>query len=209
LNKAQPNVNNCFISEPKQASMRAAAVRITAMHPRATSSTALRAWLAAVAVAICPAVLAQAPAASQPRSTVPAAAPPTVPAKPRTRIELPAAERQALGERTGPAPTADTPVIDELLPQAEDANRPNLDRPVTEIEQIRTGNRVTEIRVTPALTGRTYVIENRDQRQPITATGSTSGLTLPRLFTWEFGRPDERSAPPAGSAPPPPSSQTR
>ena len=92
------------------------------------------------------------------------------------------------------------------MPTDADAKAPPPEEPVTRIEQIRTDNRISEIRVTPALTGRTYTITNREGQQPISATESLSGLSVPKFFTFEFGRPTERSAPPL---PPPPSSQSR
>ena len=73
--------------------------------------------------------------------------------------------------------------------------------PRTCIEQIRTSNRITEIRVTPALTGRTYTITNREGRQPTSATDTSSSLSVPKFFTFECGRPEER---PAAALPPPP-----
>jgi len=75
----------------------------------------------------------------------------------------------------------------------------------TRIEQIRTLNGVSEIRVTPALTGRTYTIVNREGRQPTSATGTSSGLSVPMFFNFQFGRTDDR---PAAPVPPPPTSAT-
>jgi len=145
-------------------------------------------------------------APASPDARTPANAAPARPAgKPATRqrLELPAAEKQAIDAHASAAtPSAG----DELVPTEADAKAPPPDEPVTRIEQIYTDNRISEIRVTPALTGRTYTITNREGQQPISATESLSGLSVPKFFTFEFGRPTERPAPPL---PPPPSSQSR
>jgi hypothetical protein len=131
--------------------------------------------------------------------------PASKPAAPRTRIELPPAERQAIeGGKSENRPT--TPTRSELLPNADDATTTIIDEPANVIEQIRTSNRITEIRVTPAMTGRTYIMTNREGRQPTTATDTTSGLSVPKFFTFEFGRQADR---PAAALPPPPSSTSR
>ena len=92
------------------------------------------------------------------------------------------------------------------MPSAADAKAPPLaEEPGTRIEQVRTSNRISEIRVTPALTGRTYTITNREGRQPTSATDTSSSLSVPKFFTFEWGRADERPAP---ALPPPPSSST-
>jgi hypothetical protein len=127
-------------------------------------------------------------------------------AAPRTRIELSPAERQALdGTNASTRPTA--PTRDELLPTADDAQalQPAEERQ-TVIEQVRTPNRTTEIRATPALTGRTYTMTTREGRQPLSATGTSPGLSVPKFFTFEFGGTEERPAPTL--PPPPPSSST-
>ena len=124
---------------------------------------------------------------------------------PRQRIELPTAERQALEAGEAPRP-ASAPTRADLVPSAADAKAPPpAEEPRTRIEQIRTSNRISEIRVTPALTGRTYTITNREGRQPTSATETSSGLSVPKFFTFEWGRPEERPAP---ALPPPPSSST-
>jgi hypothetical protein len=179
----------------------------TMIRSRAGLQTVLRsAWPAAalaVAVALQPVgVAAQTAPAATPRAAPKPAVPAT--AGSRTRIELPPAERQALEDnRVTPA----APARNELLPQADDANGTLLEPPATVVDEIRTGNRVSEIRVTPALGGHTYTINNREGRQPITATGSPNSLSLPKFFTFEFGQPTERAVAPA--APPPPSTQSR
>ena len=143
---------------------------------------------------------ARAPASTGAKAGKPAAAP----AAPRQRIELTPAERQALDRAA--APPASAPVRDELVPTEADAKAVPPDEPATRIEQVWTSNRISEIRVTPALTGRTYTINNREGQQPMSATDTSSGLSLPKFFTFEFGRPAERPTP---GLPPPPSSTTR
>lgn len=126
-------------------------------------------------------------------------APPT----PRTRIELPAAEREAVETTTAPSPS---PTPDELLPTADDARalKPAAEQQTT-IEQVRLPNRSTEVRVTPALTGRTWTMTTREGQQPLSPTSTSPGLSVPKFFTFEFGGPSDA---PARSAPPPPSSAT-
>ncbi len=186
----------------------------TGIQSRAGLRAAARCALPAAAFTLTSA-LQPLPAFAQPLpafvQTAPAAVPraaPTqavsAPAAPRTRIELPAAERQALEDNRA---AQSAPARNELLPQADDSDGTLLEPPATVVDEIRTGNRVTEIRVTPALTGRTYTITNREGRQPITATGSPNSLSLPKFFTFEFGQPAERAVAPA--APPPPSTQSR
>ena len=142
------------------------------------------------------------------RALRPTAAPARPAAKPATRqrLELPAAEKQAIDARANAASPPAPAAGDELVPTEADAKASPPEEPVTRIEQVRTDNRISEIRVTPALTGRTYTITNREGQQPISATESRSGLSVPKFFTFEFGRPTERPVPPL---PPPPSSQSR
>jgi len=121
----------------------------------------------------------------------------------RTTIELPAAERRAM-ETTKPAPSSPTP--EELLPSADDAHTlPPAAEQQTTVEQVRLPNRTTEIRVTPALTGRTWTMTTREGRQPISPTATSPGLSVPNLFTFEWGRTSDA---PTANAPPPPSSAT-
>jgi hypothetical protein len=170
--------------------------------------------LSAVALAIglaLPAmVLAQAapsvPSDARPTQAAPNAGTPAgKPAAPRTRIELPAAERQAI-ESGRSESRSTTPNRNELLPNADDASTTIIDEPANVIEQIRTSNRISEIRVTPAITGHTYIMTNREGRQPTTATDTSSGLSVPKFFTFEFGRAAEQ---PSAPLPPPPSSSSR
>jgi hypothetical protein len=139
-----------------------------------------------------------------PASTAPAQ--PTAASKtPRQRIELPKAERQALEAEEAPR-QATGPTQADLVPSDADTQAsPQLDEKRTRIEQVRTSNRISEIRVTPALTGRTYTITNREGRQPTSATDTSSNLSVPKFFTFEWGGTEERPSPPL---PPPPSSST-
>ena len=165
------------------------------------------AWVALAAVPGL--VYAQASSAPAAKPAAPAAA--TRPASTpepaaRTRIELPASERRALEAAETPTkPSADV-THNELLPTPDDARTISPEENQTRIEQIRTSNRISEVIVTPAMTGRPYIMTNREGRQSMSATESTSGLSLPKFFTFEFGRPAER---PAAPLPPPPSSNSR
>ena len=154
-----------------------------------------------------PVAAQSAPASSDVRApTNSAPARPAAQPATRQRLELPAAEKQAIDARANAASPPPPAAGDELVPTEADAKAPPPEEPVTRIEQVRTNNRISEIRVTPALTGRTYTMTNRDGQQPISATESLSGLSVPKFFTFEFGRPTER---PAAPLPPPPSSQSR
>ena len=197
----------------------ASAVRIVSMRLTKTGHLAghmlpTRVYLVVLALAMGLSVPAMVPAQTAPvpppqAKPTPAAptagAPESKPAAPRTRIELPPAERQALDSGASVnRPT--TPTRNELLPNADDATTTIIDEPANVIEQIRTSNRISEIRVTPAMTGHTYIMTNREGRQPTTATDTTSGLSVPKFFTFEFGRQADR---PAAALPPPPSSTSR
>lgn len=157
--------------------------------------------------------------AAMPSTAAPAtrAAPAALPARQspvadtaRTRIELPAAERAALENSTA---TAVPPVAErnELLPQPEDAQTTIIEPSGTVIEQVRQSNRISEVRVTPALTGHTWVMTNREGRQPIGATDTQSGLSVPKFFTFEFGATGPRQSNPVSTpaVPPPPTTQSR
>jgi len=159
--------------------------------PRSSTPAGRRLWLALGAIVVAghgATVLAQSKDA---------------PAAPRATIELPAAERQAM-EAVKPQP--DMPTSAELLPTPDDARAlPPASEHQTVVEQVRLPNRTTEIRVTPALTGNTWTMTTREGRQPTSPTATSPGLSVPSLFTWEFGR---SAGAPAASPPPPPSSAT-
>jgi hypothetical protein len=163
-------------------------------------------WPAILALLLAASVQAQTPPAATPKDDrAPSAAPTRSATKPTQRIELPTAEKQALEAAANPPAKAPS-ASDELVPTEADAKAPPPPEETTRIEQIRTRSGVSEIRITPALTGRTYTMTNREGQQPISATETLSGLSVPKFFTIEFGKPSERPAPPL---PPPPSSQSR
>jgi len=144
------------------------------------------------------------PAAPPQTSTSPAK-PTAAPKAPRQVIELPKAERQALEAEGAPRQTTG-PTQADLVPTEADARAPLQSKEKeTHIEQVRTSNRISEIRVTPALTGRMYTITNREGRQPTSATDTSSNLSVPKFFTFEWGGKEERPSP---ALPPPPSSST-
>lgn len=108
---------------------------------------------------------------------------------------------------------APAPERNELLPQPEDAQMTIVEPSGTVVEQVRRSNRISEVRVTPALTGHTWIMTNREGRQPVGATDTLPGLSVPKFFTFEFGStgPRQSSAPAAAasSVPAPPSTQSR
>jgi hypothetical protein len=55
-----------------------------------------------------------------------------------------------------------------------------------QIEQRRTGNRVTEIVVTPAGTHYSYVITNREGQRALSPLDASGGLSLPRFLKLDF-----------------------
>lgn len=180
-------------------------VRMTRMKSRPLFNANWR-WPAMSALLLAATVQAQTPPAATTKDARAPSAGTTRPAnKPTQRIELPAAEKQALEAAASP-PAKTTSTNDELVPTDADAKVPPPPDEQTRIEQIRTRSGVSEIRITPALTGRTYTMTNREGQQPISATETLSGLSVPKFFTIEFGKPSERPAPPL---PPPPSSQSR
>lgn len=195
--------------------------RLTAPDRSGMHRAAVRISLLLAASALCSAAIAQTtPApASTPRTAAPATRvqPAMPPAKqlanepaPRTRIELPAAERAALESATAPALPPAPPERNELLPQPDDAQLTIIEPSGTVVEQIRQSNRISEVRVTPAMTGHTWVMTNREGRQPIGATDTQPGLSVPKFFTFEFGGGSRQAATPAApAAPPPPSTQSR
>jgi len=194
--------------------------RTTTADRNGTRRVAVQVSLLLVAGALCGAAAAQTPPSpASPRTAAPAtrAQPATPPAKQpasdptsRTRIELPAAERAALESATAPAVPPPLPERNELLPQPEDAQVTIIEPSGTVVEQIRQSNRISEVRVTPAATGHTWVMTNREGRQPIGATDTHPGLSVPKFFTFEFGGGARQpTAPTSPAAPPPPSTQSR
>ncbi len=72
------------------------------------------------------------------------------------------------------------PVDEEVRPAAPRAQAE------TRIEQKRVGNRIVEIRVTPAGSTSSYVIVNREGRLPLTQQELSAGLSTPRFFRFDF-----------------------
>ena len=93
-------------------------------------------------------------------------------------------------------------IEDALLPTPEDMKPRAADDPAnaTRIEQLHQSNRVSEVIVTPAGQSHSYVMHNREGRQPFGTTQMSSGLSVPMFFRFEFGK----SPPPATNPPPPP-----
>jgi hypothetical protein len=125
-----------------------------------------------------PPLPAATPAPAPARSATPAPAPASAPR--RTVARLPEADR-AKQEAAAPEPAPTTePPDEELLPPARQA------APETRIEQIRHGNRVVEIIVTPQGSANSYVIVNREGRPPLTTQELSSGLSTPRFLRFDF-----------------------
>jgi hypothetical protein len=167
------------------------------MEPAGTAVTRIGALALAAAVSALAgaAAFAQSPAAPPGANTAPVrkAAPP------RPTIQLPPAERQAL-EAAESGQVRPARVEDALAPTAEDIKpHPVDDASRTRIEQVHVSNRVSEVIVTPAGQSRSYVMQNREGRQPFGTTQMNSGLSVP-MFRFEFGR----TTPPATNPPPPP-----
>jgi hypothetical protein len=169
------------------ATLRASALRL-ALYP------ALSAPCAALCVALtlgATSVLAQVkleappplPAATKANDPQPAAPPPAADA-PAAPSASPGGSPSAANPLTAaPTPRIDGPDADVAnpLPPAKKTS------PETKIEQRRQGNRVVEIVVTPAGSTRSYVIENREGKQPLSPQSDLSGgLSTPRFLQFEF-----------------------
>ncbi|HOX90395.1 MAG TPA: hypothetical protein PLN55_12350 [Burkholderiaceae bacterium] len=146
-----------------------------------TSTTALALALSAGMA------LAQGRAVAPPPPTEAPAAAPGAPAPSGSRrvaAELPAADKAA-AENPPAAAASDPGLVPTEQDLAEARARPPAER-VTRIEQVRQGNQVTEVVVTPANTERSFVMQNRPDR-PDTTPGNTGGtLTVPMFFNWDF-----------------------
>lgn len=165
------------------------------------------AHICAVAVAAGAAVLSGSPVGAQPSGappllTAPAKVDPARAAPPRPGIELSPQERQAIdaarasGITDRPARIEDAlaPTLDDMKPRAAEDTAAT-----TRIEQMRTSNRVSEVVVTPPGQTHSYVMTNREGRQPFGTTQMSSGLSVPMFLRFEFGRP----TPPTNLPPPP------
>jgi hypothetical protein len=96
---------------------------------------------------------------------------------------------------------------DGLVPTDEDMKaRPDDDTSgTTRIEQKRQSNRISEVIVTPAGQSRSYVMTNREGRQPYGEFQTNPGLSVPMFLRFEFGKP----TPPTTTPPPPSPSPSR
>ena len=84
---------------------------------------------------------------------------------------------------TAPSPVLNEPSDAELLPPKHEVHGE------ARIQQIRKGNRVDEIVVTPAGQTYSYTIQNREAQRPISPSGMPSGssaLSIPSFFKFEF-----------------------
>lgn len=133
-------------------------------------------------------------------AATPASATPARPAPPRQRIELSPSDRQAIDRSSSAASISTGKPVDELVPTAADLTAPLIEDRQTRIEQVRTSNGISEIIVTPALGTPSFVITNREGRQPLSQTDLSGGLSVPKFFRWEFGG----ATPPPVAVPPPP-----
>jgi len=98
----------------------------------------------------------------------------------RTLARLPEAERAKEDAPVSvPDPTTEPP-DEKLLAPAKHVSSE------TRIEQVRQGNRVKEIIVTPAGTTNSYVILNREGRPPLSTQELSSGLSTPRFLHFDF-----------------------
>jgi hypothetical protein len=153
-------------------------------------------WLANGAVAAQPSSVPP----PLPASAAPKAAPPR-PAAPTSEIRLTPSERQAI-DAARDGKSGAVRVEDNLAPTAEDM-KPRSDDDTsgrTRIEQLHQSNRVSEVIVTPAGQSRSYVMTNREGRQPYGMIETNPGLSVPMFLHFEFGRP----APTTPNTPPPP-----
>lgn len=100
----------------------------------------------------------------------------------RRVIRLPDTERSRL---TAPAAASDARALTEVPPQ-EQLPPAHPVAPEARIDQIRQGNHVVEIRVTPAGSTRSYVIAKRDPSRPQPPQDPNSDLSAPRFFRLNF-----------------------
>jgi hypothetical protein len=124
---------------------------------------------------------------------------------PRPAIVLTPAERQAIDQAALNA-VKPASVEQALVPSEVDLRVQRQEEPGTRIEQTRNNvQRVTEVTVTPAGSTRSYVMTQREDRQPLSVTRMNSGLSVPMFFRFEFGR----TAPVEAPAPIPPAPPSR
>ena len=157
---------------------------------------------------LCAGVAAQTTGAPPPPSMAPAAPvkPQVRPGKPRPAIQLSPTERQAIDAAEETKAKAAAQSDEGLAPTAADIKpRTEPDIGTTRIQQVYTSNRVSEVIVTPAGQTHSYVMLNREGRQPYGTTDLNSGLSVPMFFRFEFGK----STPTTPVSPPPAPSPSR
>ncbi|MEF9944513.1 MAG: hypothetical protein RR101_12635 [Burkholderiaceae bacterium] len=144
--------------------------------------------LAALAAGASQAQVTDLPPALPPASSTAVATPAASPtATQRTRIELPDARPPAEAAAPNP-PAADDGLVptDAEMQAARRAHAPAPDRE-TRIVEVVQGKRVVEVIVTPGLTQRSYVMENRGDNSATTTPGASSGtLSVPRFLRLDF-----------------------
>jgi hypothetical protein len=84
------------------------------------------------------------------------------------------------------APAAETTPAAAPQPPAAERQGRFADLLETHVEQVRRGNRVTEVRVTGADGAPRYTMENRDNRASPTVDGQRPGLSAPNFLNIEF-----------------------
>jgi hypothetical protein len=157
---------------------------------------------------LCGPVAAQTANAPPPPSIAPAppAKPQARPTKPRPAIQLSPAERQAIDVAEENKVKATAQADEGLAPTAADIKpRTEPDVGTTRIQQLYSSNRVSEVIITPAGQTHSYIMVNREGRQPYGTTDLNSGLSVPMFFRFEFGR----STPTTPVSPPPAPSPSR
>ena len=98
----------------------------------------------------------------------------------------PPALKNAPRPATAAAPAA-TPATPATPAAAAPGTQPDLtDLLPTRIEQIKRGNRVSEVRVTGINGEPRYTMDNREGRSPSPAQGFGSGLSTPNFLKIEF-----------------------
>lgn len=119
------------------------------------------------------------PAAAQ----VPATAAPAAPRKP---IELPAARPAPEAAPTPKATGGDDGLVPTEAEMADARKHPKpAPDPETRIVEVLRGKQVVEVVVTPGLTQRSYVMENRPERAATPGTDSGT-LSVPRFLRLDF-----------------------
>jgi len=91
-----------------------------------------------------------------------------------------------LGAPEAVAPQQSAPAPQPASPPTAD-RQPRLNELLeTHIEEVRRGNRVTEVRVTGADGSPRFTMENRDQRMPSQLDSQRPGLSVPNFLNIQF-----------------------